>query len=182
MPFEIQSEPIPGGAELRKLVADALGSVLGAARVVAPELPLPGGPVLAVDGEGEPVLVSFDAGDAETALVNGLSAMEALCAKGGLALCMCGGMPASARPEALRLMVLAPEVPSGVALVAEGRSRVSIYTFSALRINGELSLLVEPWAAPAATAPASGGADPVHPFRTGMVDLSKEEEAFFEGL
>jgi len=188
VPPQVIPEPLPPEGELRPLLPQVLTGVLGVNRVLVPELPLEGGPLLAADAEGMPVVVSFDHGDGRSALLAGATAVEALSERSGWLARMCPHIPADMPIDAVRLLVLAPRVGDGVGLLATGNQRVSLAVLSALRVNGELVLMASPWQGPngSATATHADGtataATDGHPFRTGQVTLSDDEEAFFRSL
>lgn len=188
MPPQVSAEPLPPEAELRPLLPGVLAGVLGVKRVLVPALPLEGEPLLAADAEGMPVVVSLDTKDGRAALLSGVAAVEALTERAAWLARMCPHIPADMPMEALRVLVLAPRMGDGVALLAEGHPRVSLATVSALRVNGELVLMAAPcapsgWAGAAPHAEGSANeARDGHPFRTGMVTLSGDEESFFRSL
>jgi hypothetical protein len=180
MPLNVQSATLPEGPALRALVLASLEPVLGSATVLDESLPLEGAPALVLDGEGRATLVSFDPEDGGRALLSGLSALEAVASAGGW---LAGHYPALAAPEALeglQLLALGPTAPAGL-----GRTgtppRLRVGTFRAVQVGEETGLLVDLVAhrprRPEGPAPGPGRQQP---FRTGLVTLSAEEEAFFD--
>lgn len=180
MPLKLQAATMPEGPALRALVLASLEPVLGGAAVLDEALPLEGAPALVLDGEGRATLVSFDPADAGRALLAGLAALEAVASAGGW---LAGHYPALAAPEALdglRLLALGPTVPLGLSRTGTPE-RLRVGAFRAVRVGEETGLLIDivsdhpqPLEGPAP------GAGRLQPFRTGLVTLTAEEEAFFD--
>lgn len=181
MSLHIHSEPTLGASALRRLVIDSLGPVLGGGTVVVPELPIEGGPILALGTDGTPIVISFDAEDATRAVVGGLQALEEVTRQGDWLVKLCPDIPAGTSFAAPRLVALAPEVPSGATRMTEG-SGVFLYTYRALRVNGEQGLLIEPWQPNAANKPFKPHEGRTNRFRTGEILLTPDEQTFFEHI
>ena len=178
MALQIHPEPTPGADALRRLIIDSLGPVLGGGTVVVPELPIDGGPILALGTDGVPVVISFDAADATRAVVGGLKALEEVTRQGEWLLKLCPDIPPGTPFTSPRLVALAPEVPSGATRLTEG-SGVFLYLYRTVRVNGELGLLVEPWQPKAANSGPKPHAGRRNRFRTGEVTLTPDEQVFF---
>ncbi|MDH4229748.1 MAG: hypothetical protein OEW11_08415 [Nitrospirota bacterium] len=201
----IQAEPLPPEDELRPLIAQSLAGVLGVSRVLVAELPLPGpsgvspamshasvsnvsarmlAPMLALDAEGLPVVVSFDLGDGSAALIGGASAHAALTGRGAWLARLCPSIPTDTPLESMRVLVLAPHIGEGLPLLISGNENLALATMAALRVGGELSLMLTPWQSSLAHGFPQGIRDghlSTH-FRTGTITLSDAEEAFFRSL
>jgi hypothetical protein len=179
MSVHVHAEPLPAGAALRQAVIGALDGLAAGARVLAPTLALPGEPLLALSGDGAPLLVSFDREDGARALLNGVGALDALCAHGAFWAALCPPL-AGVDMGRLWLQVLVPDGAATLERLALRGRTLRVHHMRALRINGALALLAEPLAG--AVAPASGRVRegvPPSPFRSGIVTLSAEEDAFF---
>ncbi|MFQ5509292.1 MAG: hypothetical protein ACE5FN_08140 [Leptospirillia bacterium] len=184
MSLEIHAEPLPAGSALRSLVIDRIPSIVPDGRVVVSELPLPGAPVLALDGEGVPVVVAFDA-DGGKALTEGLSATEKVQENAAWLVALCPGIPDGCPFDRVRLMVLSPKPPAGARHLVLGMANLFIATIRAVRIGRDLGLLVEPWQpeeAPLEGPSRKACTERTHIFRTGQITLTEEEEAFFKSL
>jgi hypothetical protein len=182
VPLNIRPEPLPEGDRLRDLVLGSLESLLGSTTVLARSAPLEGEPALVLDGQGELVVVTFDATDGSRALLAGLKALEGLTAAAPWMVRTLPDWPESAAPDAARLLVLAPAAPPGLARLG-APERVAAAEVRAVRVGEEVGLLI----APVAASLASWGgmlatAARRNPFRTGLVTLTAEEAAFFDRL
>ncbi|MHB8345702.1 MAG: hypothetical protein ACYDHM_00705 [Acidiferrobacterales bacterium] len=180
MTLHIHPGPIPSKAALRNLVASSLDAFLGPASVLDVELACTGCPILALDASRRLTLVSFDPEDGIQALLSGLTAWHETRA----------GQPWLKRlypelrpPDASlvpRLIVLMPELPPGIGLIAQKEGDLQIFCFRVLAVDGQTALLVEPVtespAAPA-TGPAPQSAQPVSAI---TAEITEEETAFLE--
>jgi hypothetical protein len=124
-------------SDLRNLVIDNLGCLLGeGARLVEPMPQLEGCCLAVSDAQHEPVLLSFDAADPRRALLTGLARMDQLGSD------MAALFLQDYQPPA-RLLVLAPAAPPGATLFGDscpvGWRRIQI-----LSVNGELGMVIEP--------------------------------------
>jgi len=177
----VNSEPLPAEPGLRRLITTALGALLGNGRVVAESLSLPGLPILALDGDGNPVLISFDPEDGGQAILSGLGALEALTANGAFWLPLCPALADLENLDTLRLLVLVATPPPGARQLVARDQRVRVHTMRAVRVNGETALMTE-----VLSDPETPTAVPEKPsasrFRFGDVALDSTEKAFFEHL
>ncbi len=182
MALHIRPEPMPSKPALRALIVASLDAFLGPTTVLDPELACTGHPVLALDAAHRLTLVSFDPGDGIQALLSGLSAWHETRA-GSLwlkrlypELHQLDGSPAP------RLIVLMPELPPGISLIASDECGLEIFCFRVLAVDGQPALLVEP-ATESPPAPEVGAA-PRHSQPVPNVDseLTEEETAFLESI
>ncbi|MBI5137412.1 MAG: hypothetical protein HZA24_08790 [Nitrospirae bacterium] len=179
MSVHVHGEPLPAGDALRQAVMGALDSLVPGARVLAPALALPGEPLFALAGDGAPVLVSFDREDGTRAVLNGVGALDALCAHGAFWASLCPQL-AGVDMGRLWLQVLVPDEAAMLGRLALRGRTLRVHHMRALRINGALALLAEPLGGPeAALNGRMREAAPLSPFRSGIVTLSAEEDAFF---
>ncbi|MGD2056067.1 MAG: hypothetical protein PVJ15_04600 [Gammaproteobacteria bacterium] len=124
-------------SDLRNLVIDNLGSLLGEdARLVEAMPQLDGCCLATSDAQDGPVLLSFDAADPRQALLTGLAWMDQLGSD------MAALFLQQYQPPA-RLLVLAPAAPPGATLFGEscpvGWRRIQI-----LSVNDELGMVIDP--------------------------------------
>lgn len=177
----VNSEPLPIGPALRRLITSSLGVLLGNGRVVAESLALPGSPILALDREGAPVLICFAVEDDAQAVLNGLGALEALTAHGAFWLPLCPDLAGLENLDALHLLVLVSSPPPGARQLVMRDGRVRMHTMRAVRVNGEAALMTEVLSTQPRLEP---GPEPTSAsrFRFGDVALDSTEKAFFEQL
>ena len=124
-------------SDLRNLVIDNLGSLLGEGARLVEAIPQLDGCCLATsDTQDGPVLLSFDAADPRRALLTGLARMDQLGSD------MAALFLQEYQPPA-RLLVLAPAAPPGATLFGEscpvGWRRIQI-----LSVNEELGMVIDP--------------------------------------
>ena len=134
--------------------------------------------MLVVDAMDAVAVISFDAEDGGRALLGGLAAVEHVSRHHAWLARSCTHLPEGTRLTDPRVLVFAPTVPPGVSHLLAGNDRLALHTIKAVRANGELGLLVEPWQTAPANGRASSGFRPV--FRTGESVLSEDEARFFE--
>jgi len=142
MRLHIQTTPICSEEELRTLLIDAADELAGAnSQVLEAKLPWDGYPILLVDAQNHPVLVSFDTDNSQTALFNGLRATEQL----AVALPWVNQVYEDLRHQqkAPRLVVVGREPPPGTAAVLGGCPRLTLFTYKVLRINDDTGVWLE---------------------------------------
>lgn len=159
-------------SELRRIVVDNLGVLLGDGARLVENLPQIDGCCLATsDTHDGPVLLSYDAADPQQALLSGLAWMDQL---GNEAVTQF--LPDYQPPSGL--LVLAPAAPPGQTLF-NGSCPVSWRRIQVLSVNGELGMVVDPLVEDVATAAPI----PLER-RPSIVDseLNTEEEQHFSQL
>ncbi len=159
-------------SDLKRLVVDNLGELLGDGARLVENMPQIDGCCLATsDIHPGPVLVSFDAVDPRQALLNGLAWMDQLGSEMVVRLLQDYHPPAE-------LLVLAPAAPPGHTLFT-GSCPVSLRCFQVLSVNGELGMVIAPVAEEAAAAV------PIRPERRPTIVesvLNPDEEQHFSQL
>lgn len=123
--------------QLRSLIVEALSSLLGAGARLWDGMPALDEQCLGVlDAQDDLTLLSFDASDAQGALMKGLACMEQLSGEQAARL-----LRDYRRPS--RLLVLSPSPPPGMEVLVRCHA-AAWNALRVLRVNGELGLLIEP--------------------------------------
>lgn len=172
MTLQIHAVTEIGSSDLRRLVVDNLGALLGEGARLVENIPHLDDCCVATslthDG---PVLLSFDAVDSRRALLTGLSRMDQLGSEMATLFLQDYLPPAG-------LLVLAPAAPPGLALFNEpchvGWRRIQV-----LSVNGELGMVIGP------VVEETAAAAPVQPERRPTIVesvLNPEEERHFSQL
>lgn len=131
--------------ELRKLLLEVADDYAGRGhQVLEPRLPWDGHPALLADAQGRPLLLSFDPENNQAALVNGLTAIEQLCA----ALPWINQVYDALRGKQLRphLLVVSPEPPPGADAVLEACHKLTFFTFKIVNVNADTGIWLQPLA------------------------------------
>lgn len=137
MTLQIHAVTEIGPADLRRLVVDNLGALLGEGARLVENTPHIDGCCLATSDRYEgPVLISFDAVDSQQALLTGLAWMDRLGSE------MAGLFLQDYRPPA-ELLMLAPAAPPGQILFS-GACPFSWRRIQVLSVNGELGMVIAP--------------------------------------
>jgi hypothetical protein len=178
---------------LRTLLLDAADQLAGEnCRLLEPELPGEGGPILLADACGHPVVLSFDPRNAQAALVNGLQAVDRLTVALPWIQRTYGGLDRQQRRP--RLVVVSTELPPGGESVLAGAPGLSLFRCRLLRVNDETGILLEPVTTdhapaephtpPVPVPPPAPGQAIVHSIaaRDEMPPLSEQELAYFQQL
>ena len=172
MTLQIHAVAEIDSSDLRSLVVDNLGSLLGeGARLIENMPPIEGCCLATLDTHDAPVLISFDAIDPQQALLNGLACMDQL------------GNEIVARflqdyhpPKGL--LVLAPAAPPGQILFT-GSCSISWRRIQVLSVNGEFGMVISP------ADEEEGAAVPIRlEGQPAIVEsvLNQEEEQHFSNL
>ena len=173
MTLQIHAVTEIDSSELRELVVDNLGALLGDGARLVENMPYIDGCCLATSDAHEdgPLLLSFDASDPQQALLTGLSRMDQLGSE------MAALFLQDYRPPA-GLLILAPGAPPGLTLFG-GACPVSWRRIEVMSVNGELGMVV----APVNDAVATATPIPLqrHPTIVESV-LNPEEEQHFSQL
>lgn len=142
MKLTIQSAEATGREELRTLLIDDAEMLAGeGARVLEPRLPWKGYPILLVDKQLHPVLVSFDTESAQAALLNGLQAAEQLSSALPWVNQVYDKLLDQQRP--LQLIVVSRETPAGANAILADCPHLHLFRYTALHVNGETGLWLE---------------------------------------
>jgi hypothetical protein len=137
MTLQIHAVTEIGSADLRRLVVDNLGALLGEGARLVENMPhLDGCCVATSDRHDGPVLLSFDAIDSRRALLTGLARMDELGSEMAT-LFLQDYLPPTG------LLVLAPSAPPGLILFS-GSCPVSWRRIQVLSVNGELGMVITP--------------------------------------
>jgi hypothetical protein len=172
MTLQIHTVTEISSAELRNLMVDNLGALLGEGARLVDNMPqIDGCCVATSDRQERPVLLSFDAVDAQRALLTGLAWMDRLDSKMATLFLQDYHPPTG-------LLVLAPAAPPGLTLF-NGSCPVSWRQIQVLSVNGELGMVIAP-AVEKAVAAAS-----IQPERRPTIVesvLNPEEERHFSQL
>jgi hypothetical protein len=144
--FKIKTAQAPSLGLTRKLILESLGPHVGVDEIIDPELPLNGSPILALDTEGHPLIISFDTDDGAEALLMGLNAWDELQSSKPWLARLYPTLTTESISHYLRLMVLSPDLPPGARCLTEHPSFITFYTFRVLRLNTETVILIEPQA------------------------------------
>ena len=159
-------------SDLRRLVVDNLGALLGEGARLVENIPhLDDCCVATSHSHDGPVLLSFDAVDSQRALLIGLSRMDQLGSEMATLFLQDYVPPAG-------LLVLAPVSPPGMTLFC-GPCPVSWRRIQVLSVNGELGMVTEPLVQETAAAAS------VQPERRPTIVesvLNTEEERHFSQL
>lgn len=179
---------------LRALLIDAAGELAGAGTgLLEPKLPWDGHPILLVDADRHPVLISFDMHNSPAALLNGLQASDRLAAALPWVNQVYPALEQRQKPP--RLIVVAAEPPPGNQAVLRESPALTLYTCRILRANEDTGLLLARAALPNPqadrTAVPDGLASPLtlveasRPAEAATADLpslSEQEAAYFQQL
>lgn len=145
MTLQIHTVAEIDSSDLRSLVVDNLGALLGEGARIVENMPQIDGCCLATsDTHDGPVLLSFDAVDPQRALLTGLAWMDQLSSE-MVPLFLQDYHPPTG------LLVLAPAAPPGLTLFS-GSCPVSWQHIQILSVNGELGMIIAPVAAETTTA------------------------------
>jgi hypothetical protein len=159
-------------SDLRSLVVDNLGALLGEGGRLVENMPQIDGCCLAIsDRHDGPVLLSFDAIDSQRALLNGLTWMDRLGSDMVTLFLQDYHLPTG-------LLVLTPAAPPGLTLFS-GPCPVSWRRIQLLSVNGELGIVIAP------AAEETAAVEPHHlGCRPTIVEsvLNPEEERHFSQL
>jgi hypothetical protein len=177
MKLKIRESALSGHEELRTLLLDAANELAGEnSKILEASLPWDGAPLLLVDSNHQPVLVSFEVENSRAALLNGLMAIEQLSA----ALPWLNRIHAHLEQKQLppRLVIVSPEPPPGASIVLTACHDFALFTYSALNVNGDTGLWLKPVEPPAQAAlpPLPVSAAPA--VRTDAVGLSEHSQLF----
>lgn len=159
-------------SELRSLVVDNLGALLGEGARLVENMPQIDGCCLATsDTHNGSVLLSFDAVDPQRALLTGLARVDQLGSE------MAALFLQDYQPPA-ELLVLAPAAPPGLTLFS-GACPVSWRHIQVLSVNGEFGMVINP------IAEETTAAEPIPLQRQPTIVesvLNPEEEQHFSQL
>jgi len=172
MTLQIHAVTDIDSSDLRSLVIDQLGALLGDGARPVEHMPSMDGCCLATsENHDGPVLLSFDAHDPQRALLTGLARLDQLGSEMATLFLHDYQPPAG-------LLVLAPAAPPGQLLFG-GSCPVSWRRIQVLSVNGELGMVIDPVVAQtAAAAPV-----PMVPRPTIVEpEFSPEEEQHFSQL
>ena len=192
MTLRIHGEAGCSPEQLRALLLDEVEQLAGGgSRVLEPKLPWEGHPILLVDAELHPVVVSFDVEQGQTALINGLAAVEKLSA----ALAWVNQVYESLqqRQQPPMLVVISPQYPPGTSAILSACPGLRLLQFRIMRVNSETGLWLE-----ALTEQSRGNSDLAPPRKVTTVPipvsdheppaeddlpaLSNEETTYFQQL
>jgi hypothetical protein len=172
MTLQIHAVSEIDSSDLRSLVVDNLGALLGEGARLVENMPQIDGCCLATsDTHDEPVLLSFDAVDPQRALLTGLARMDQLGSETAALFLQ------DYRPPA-ELLVLAPEAPPGLTLFG-GPCPVSWRCIQVLSVNGEVGMVIAP------VVEKTAAATPILLGRRPTIvetELNPEEEQHFSQL
>jgi len=175
---------------LRTLLIDALDELTGdKSQILEPRLPWDGQPILVVNAEHHPVLISFDPVNGQSALLNGLQATEQIATALPWINQVYAALDKQQRPP--RLVVISHDAPPGAAALLAGCPGLKLFSYKVLRINEDTGLLLEPVVTdgnasigmePGTGLPAMArtGEPPSRP--VALPPLSKEEKTYFRQL
>jgi len=136
MTLQIHAVSEIDSSDLRSLVVDNLGALLGTGARLVENMPQMNGCCLATsDTHDGPVLLSFDAVDPQRALITGLTWMDQLSGE-MVPLFLQEFHPPTG------LVVLAPAAPPGLTLFS-GSCPVNWQRIQVLSVNGEFGMLIE---------------------------------------
>ena len=172
MTLQIHAVADIDSSDLRNLVIDNLGALLGEGARLVENMPQIDGCCLATsDTHDGPVLLSFDAVDPQQALLTGLARMDQL-GSDTVTLFLHDYHPPTA------LLVLAPAAPPGLTLF-NGSCPVSWRRIQVLSVNGEFGMVIAP------AIEETAAAVPIHLDRRPTIvesELNPEEEQHFSQL
>ncbi len=183
--------------ELRTLLIDAAEQLLGGGgTLLEAKLPWDGNPILFVDADSRPVLISFDPEQSQSALLNGLQTSEQL--SSALPWVNQVYEALGNRQLPVRLVVVSRDYPPGSQAILSSCPQLAIYRYRTLNINGETGLWLEQLDNPAEGSSTTGTTPLAVPdgrpatthnpepqqADTGneLPPLSDEESAFFQQL
>jgi hypothetical protein len=145
MTLQIHAVAEIDSSDLRNLVVDNLGALLGDGARLVENLPQIDGCCLATsDSHDGPVLLSFDAVDPQRALLTGLARLDQLSSEMATMFLQDYQPPTG-------LLVLAPEAPPGLTLFG-GQCPISWRCIQVLSVNDELGMVISPTVEEAAAA------------------------------
>ncbi len=117
--------------ELRTLLINSAEKLAGpGAFILKPGLPGDGSPILMHNAEHQPVVISFDPGNGETALINGLRAVERLTAT-------------RPEPQPARLVVVSQTLLPASTTILANCSRLQLYVVRRQEINDTTRLWLD---------------------------------------
>lgn len=180
----LKSSTCPDKETLRIHIIGALDGIELIERIVDPVLPWQGEPILAMDSQHRPLILSFDTHDTGRALVNGLRAMEQAWLHHPLL--------SRVHPELfdhqawghLQLLLILPEPLPSIPLFANNRE-ILLYTFQCLTVDGDLAILIEPQEKTESVflaRPPIVSEAPKTPPTLQKTELDTEEKRFFQSL
>ena len=180
--LQITHEPLPSREVLRLLISQSLQTIADKPMLLDVDMPCAGNPLIAVDSNKAPIVISFDQDEPEKALVMGLAARDDITSNRALIHRLYPVLTEDSILNNLHLVIMSPGTPPGITGLARSDSLLSAYTIRALRVNNELGLLVDlvagtetrrqPTAKPAVQAVRA---------RNNM-SLTADESAYFAGL
>jgi hypothetical protein len=188
MTFKIQSGPTPDHEQLRALLLDAAEQLLGAgSSLLEPRLRFDGEPMLFADAALHPVLVSFDPDNSESALLNGLRAVEYL--SNALPWINQVYEPLQQKQHPPRLVVVSGAFPPAASVTLCGCPGLTLFRYQLLRANEEDALWLLALAPADVTCPTqqlptqqTGAPLPERASNDLLPELSEAENAYFQQL
>lgn len=177
--------------DLHDLILQNFGKIIGAGHeLIAPQLPFDGNHILALDKEQKSVIITYDKYDGGNALLSGIATLEKLAASRELIYHLyprlterSPGNDDLLSIEKIKLVILAPQAVPGIEYLASHLPNVAVFNFQVLKVNDETGLLIES-SKPKERAEFTNKQPIDHSpeFRTGSVNMSKEEERFFQAI
>ena len=142
MKLTIKSSEITNREELRTLLMDDIEELAGeGAKILEPRLTWNGFPLLLVDAAAHPVIVCFDLESEESALMDGLNAIDRL----SVALPWVNQVYPDLGNEqrAPRLIVVCKNDPPGAKNILANRKNLTLFRYRLLHVNEETGLWLE---------------------------------------
>lgn len=188
MSLDIRATTLNSTDILHELVYQSLDKIIGTPHtVIARELPVkPGHFILATDGQGQTILISFDISDGGRALLAGLEALQQLSENRAWLYKLYPALfdesarhKRALRIDELLLAVVAPKLPPGHHYLRRAMHQLRLFTFRPLSISNEAGLYIESY--PNITAEQTPQ-DDHNRFRSGLAELNTGEEDYFNSL
>lgn len=177
---------------LQELIFQSIDRLIGKPHtIITRDLPFGDHYILAQNAQKQVALITFDLTDGGRALLAALAGLDHLKQHRAWLFRLYpslfeerSGQQRALRVEDIQIIVVAPKPPPGHELLCKAMPQLSLFTFQALEIDGEIGLLlsaVDKETRLEVNHPSSKDTD-LEPFRPTLAALNNEEEAFFHEL
>ena len=186
MKFSITASNPDDVEQLRCLLLDASEDLSGpGSRILESGMTGAGSPILILDADHHPVVVSFDLENGEKALIEGLRAIELINTAHPWLSQVYADLQEGQQPA--KLIVVSRNPVPGSATILAACPGLRLYIFKLLRINDETALWLDCISADTALEAGNGPAEDNSGNRSandenGLPALSEEEAAYFMQL
>ena len=143
MTLQIIHEPLPSREVLRLLISQSLQTIADKPMLLDADMPCAGNPLIVVDSNKAPIVISFDQNEPEKALIMGLAARDDITSNRALINRLYPVLTEDSILNNLHLVIMSPGAPPGITGLVKSDSRLSACILRAVRVNNELGLLVD---------------------------------------